>query len=314
MDTQTAYRRLVIVDPQFKDRKGHNYRYAKGIAAELGLPCTVLAHVSINPVARDGLDIRPCLDFDQYNNSIYKDAFRPGVLERADLLLSRISQRLERENALWPSDSPLAVMLRFLAKIPIVLLFIPALLVQMISLFRGRGSSVIQDTTALQLSRALKSANLGDGDLLVFQTMLWPTFESLLELRVLEKRNYDCDALFILHEDWLIYNTGFARFSPGRFQQRVLESLPFRASKVVSTNRPLSDYCERMTGYMPPVMREIDFPVDSLPARTRSPDGEIRILVPGVYRGAPASRSMNPSWRGLIRHPSIPRVTQSIRT
>jgi hypothetical protein len=285
MNRRSHYKRLVILDPQFKDRKGHNYRYAKGIAAEMGLPCVVLAHESFRPQSGDELEVRPCLDFDQYDNSVFKSSFKPSLLARLDSRLQGLVSRLDRENALWPINSPLAQTLRFLARFLRILLFVPGLLMQLSSMLAGRGSSAIKDLTAAQLAAAFRSIQLREGDLLLFQTMLWPTFESLLELRVLRSQPYPCDALFIVHEDWLIYNTGYARFTPGKFRKRVLESLPFNSTKVVSTNRSLSDYCKNMCGYFPPVMKEIDFPVEQLPAKGKASQGTIRLLVPGTYRG-----------------------------
>jgi hypothetical protein len=226
------YKRVVIVDPQLKDCKGHNYRYAKGIAAELDLDVVVLSHRTFSGDADEGLKVKPVLSFDQYNNNAFKESFRPGLIKRLGRYQDIILKRLTTRNGIWEQDSPIGITVLFLSKLLAVLLFIPALCHQLYTLLVGRGSSAHCDTTALEIMAAFKSVSVGRGDLLVFQTMMWPTFESLLEMRIQGVKTYECDAMFIMHEDWLIYSTGFVRFTPARLSKRVLESLPFSRSKI----------------------------------------------------------------------------------
>lgn len=285
MSATSKYKRIVIVDPQLKDCKGHNYRYSMGIAKELSVPTVVLSHVQFSGDSGQELDIRPSLSFDQYNNNAFKEGYTPSFIERLGRYRETILDILTKRNGIWESDSPVGIVVAFLAKVIAVLLFIPALIMQVKTLIVGRGSSAHTDTTALELKKAFKSVKLSRGDLLVFQTMMWPTFESLLEYRIQSREKFDCDAVFIVHEDWLIYNTAFVKFTPEKLQKRVLESLPFNRAKILSTNKPLSDYCEEWSGYRPDVVKEIEFPVGELPSPVGDSNGKKRILIPGVYRG-----------------------------
>src|SRR5690554_138441 len=119
-----AYKRLVIVDPQLKDQKGHNYRYAAGIAEQLGLPTTVLAHQDFDADNVSGMTVHPLLSFDQYNNSAFKDGFREPLFNRLGRYKQRLFNRLREPNALWEPNSPLALSIRFLLFLGEVLLFI----------------------------------------------------------------------------------------------------------------------------------------------------------------------------------------------
>jgi glycosyltransferase involved in cell wall biosynthesis len=193
--------------------------------------------------------------------------------------------RLSTGTSIWPKDSPLARVTVVGLAIFSGLLFIPAFLNQLYTLLRGRGSSAHRDLAAEELLKAFEAIKLGHGDLIIFQTMLWPTFESLLELRVQAIRPYDCDAFFIAHEDWLIYNSLFVRFAPARFRKRVLESLPFKRAKLVCTNQPLSDFCAQWSGYRPPLVKELAYSASDMPKRVEASGGQLNILVPGVYRG-----------------------------
>lgn len=296
------YKRLVIVDPQLKDKKGHNYRYARGIASKLGLPAVVLSHGAFSDGENAGFDVQPVLSFDQYNNSVFKEGFKPSFFERVLRYQKHLSIKIGQANGIWEQDSPLGLTLVFLMKILSALMFVPALIMQIKTLITGRGSSAHVDTTALELKQAFELIKLGPGDLLVFQTMLWPTFESLLELRIQANGHFNCDALFIVHEDWLIYHTGFLRFSPARFEKRVLQALPFNKAKVVSTNQPLSDYCREWGGYFPAVVKEIEFPqVFNRPEMSKR-SGRKRILIPGVYRGDKNFESVGVLVTEICRH------------
>jgi hypothetical protein len=113
---------------------------------------------------------------------------------------------------------------------------------------------------------------------------MWPTFESLLEHRILSQKKFDCDAVFIVHEDWLIYNTAFVKFTPKSLRKRILEALPFSRVKILSTNKCLSDYCEEWSGYRPEVVKEIEFPIAELPVGKNIDRDKLRIIIPGVYR------------------------------
>lgn len=281
----TNYRRVVIVDPQLKNTKGHNYRYICGIEAELNLPTVVLSHTSFLDTGKSNLEIQPVFTFDQYNNSIFKESYKAGVIDRLFAYHKKISARLTYKNGIWEQDSPLGVTVSFLLKLFSIFMFIPALAVQIKDLIWGKGSSGHVDTTALELKQAFASVNLGKGDLLIFQTMMWPTFESLLELRLHTDSIYECDALFIVHEDWLIYNTGFLRFTPAAFEKRVLQNLPFSKAKVLSTNQALSDYCNEWSGYYPEVVKEIEFPDACSNFQVQKKNERKRILIPGIYRG-----------------------------
>ncbi|QKX18083.1 glycosyltransferase family 4 protein [Microbulbifer sp. YPW1] len=280
------YGRVVIVDPQLKDCKGHNYRYAKGIAEELGLPAVVLSHQQFHGEGDDSIDVHPCLSFDQYNNSAFKDGYRPSFFEKLSRFKDHVFTRLQQDNAIWDKKSPLGTLIKIFVAVGNFLWFFPALFHQLYLLTFGRGTSAHTDLAAIQLKAAFQEVDLCEGDLLVMQTMLWPTFESLLELKVQANKNYGCDALFIVHEDWTIYNTMYARFSPAKLEKRVLESLPFKRAKIISTNKPLSDYCLEWCGYYPQVVSEINFPLeDGLPQRNIAESDKIKVLIPGVYRG-----------------------------
>ncbi|MCK7597364.1 glycosyltransferase family 4 protein [Microbulbifer sp. CAU 1566] len=280
------YGRVVIVDPQLKDCKGHNYRYAKGIMEELGLPAIVLSHQGFEGEGDDPIDVRPCLTFDQYNNSAFKDGYRPSFFEKITRFKDRVFARLQQDNGIWEKKSPVGTLVNVFVAIANFLWFFPALCHQLYLLTFGRGTSAHSDLAALELKAGFETVGLRQGDLLIMQTMLWPTFESLLELKIQANKNYGCDALFIVHEDWNIYNTMYARFSPAKLEKRVLESLPFQRAKIVSTNKPLSDYCQVWCDYYPQVINEVNFPLaEKLPQRAVGSDGKTKILVPGVYRG-----------------------------
>ncbi|SDZ78637.1 glycosyltransferase family 4 protein [Microbulbifer marinus] len=280
------YGRIVIVDPQLKDCKGHNYRYAKGIAEELGLPAVVLSHRNFDGEGDNDIDVRPCLSFDQYNNSAFKDGYRPSFFEKLTRFKDHVFTRLKQDNGIWEKKSPLGTLVNIAVAVGNFLWFFPALFHQLYLLTFGRGTSAHTDLAAMELQAAFERVGLRQGDLLVMQTMLWPTFESLLELKIQANKNYGCDALFIVHEDWTIYNTMYARFSPAKLEKRVLESLPFRRAKIVSTNKPLSDYCQEWCGYYPQVVNEISFPLaEGLPHRNIDDNGKRKVLIPGVYRG-----------------------------
>ncbi len=280
------YGRLVIVDPQLKDCKGHNYRYAKGIAEELGLPAVVLSHRQFGGEGDNAIDVRPCLSFDQYNNSAFKDGYRPSFFEKLTRFKDHVFTRLQQNNGIWEKKSPLGTLVAISVAIGNFLWFLPALFHQLYLLTFGRGTSAHTDLAAKELKAAFEDVGLRQGDLLVMQTMLWPTFESLLELKIQANKNYGCDALFIVHEDWTIYNTVYTRFSPAKLKKRVLESLPFNRAKIVSTNKPLSEYCQEWCGYFPQVVNEINFPLaEGLPHRAIDDKGRTKVLIPGVYRG-----------------------------
>mgnify|MGYP000513043779 CR=1 FL=1 len=280
------YGRVVIVDPQLKDCKGHNYRYAKGVAEELGLPAVVLSHKQFDGDGDNTIDVRPCLSFDQYNNSAFKDGYRRSFFERLARFKDHVFTRLQQDNGIWEKESPLATLVKIIVAIGNFLWFFPALFQQLYVLTIGRGTSAHIDLAALELKEAFQDVGLGQGDLLVMQTMIWPTFESLLELKIQANKNYGCDALFIVHEDWTIYNTMYTRFSPAKLEKRVLESMPFQRAKVVSTNKPLSVYCQEWCDYYPQVVNEINFPLaEGLPQRKVEASGKKKILIPGVYRG-----------------------------
>lgn len=280
------YGRVVIVDPQLKDCNGHNYRYAKGIAEELGLSAVVLSHQQFHGEGDNSIDVRPCLSFDQYNNSAFKDGYRPSFFEKLSRFKDHVFTRLQQDNAIWDKKSPLGTLIKIFVAVGNFLWFFPALFHQLYLLTFGRGTSAHTDLAAIQLKAAFQEVGLHEGDLLVMQTMLWPTFESLLELKVQANKNYGCDALFIVHEDWTIYNTMYARFSPAKLEKRVLEALPFQRAKIVSTNKPLSDYCKEWCGYYPQVVNEINFPLaEGLPQRSIHDANKTKLLIPGVYRG-----------------------------
>ena len=280
------YGRVVIVDPQLKDCKGHNYRYAKGIAEGLGLPAVILSHREFDDEGDNDIDVRPFLSFDQYNNSAFKDCYRPSFFEKLTRFKDHAVTRLMQDNGIWEKKSPLATLVSIAVAIGNFLWFFPALFHQLYLLTFGRGTSAHTDLAAMELKSAFERVGLRQGDLLVMQTMLWPTFESLLELKIQANKNYACDALFIVHEDWTIYNTMYARFSPAKLEKRVLESLPFRRAKIVSTNKPLSDYCQEWCDYYPQVVNEINFPLaEGLPQRKIDDSGKTKVLIPGVYRG-----------------------------
>ena len=282
MSTEQPYKRLVIVDPQLKDDKGHNFRYATRLAKDIDLPTEAICHRDLDgSLMPDGVKARPDLTFEQYNNTAFKDSFKESLFAKLERRYDQVKNRIQESNGIWEKDSPIGRFVAFSFWVLNVLLFLPALIRQFYILLVGRGSSVHDDFWASELKDALNRARCGQGDLVVFQTMLWPTFESLLELR-LDEQFFECDAVFIVHEDWLIYKAGVIRFTPDQFQKRVLESLPFRRSMVLSTNENLSDYCETVSGYRPNVVKEISFPVEVEPHEHRESIG--RVLVPGPYR------------------------------
>ena len=193
--------------------------------------------------------------------------------------------RLTIRSGIWEADSPIGELVKFGAKVLAFLLFILALCIQIKTLVFGRGSSAHHDKTALELNHVFSTLNVNADDLVIFQTMMWPTFESLLEINIQAEQTYACDAVFIVHEDWTIYDTAYIKFTPKNLQKRVLESLPFKRSKILSTNQPLSEFCKVWSGYQPAVVKEIEYPVEKLPARKQSAEGTRRILIPGLHRG-----------------------------
>lgn len=280
------YNRVVIIDPQLKDCKGHNYRYAKGIAKEVGISAVVLSHKQFKIEDNVSIDVRPCFSFDQYDNAAFKGSYRSCFYEKVTRLKDRIFARLQQDNGIWERKSPVGILVNLFVIIGNLVWFFPALFHQIYFLVFGRGSSAQVDLAALELKASFENIGLQQGDLLIMQTMLWPTFESLLELRIQANKRYPCDALFIVHEDWTIYNTMYTRFSPAKLEKRVLESLPFNRAKIVSTNKPLSDYCQEWCDYFPQVIKEINFPLaEELPKRNIDGKRTKKILIPGVYRG-----------------------------
>jgi hypothetical protein len=281
------YDRVIIVDPQLKDRKGHNYRYAKGIAEQLGISAVIISNKDfvIDKSEGEAVDIRPSLSFDQYDNSAFKKSYKFSKFEKLDRLRLAIENRLKNDNGLWGANSPLGILMSTFFYLFNFFWYFPALIRQVYLLLFGNGSSSHTDLAATELELAFKRLGIKKGDLIVMQTMLWPTFESLLELRLRLKSKYPCDAVFIVHEGWDIYNTMYIRFSPSKFKTRVLESLPFKNVKVVSTNESLSKHCEKWGGYFPQVIEEINPVNASITSSRILEEGKLKILIPGVYRG-----------------------------
>ena len=101
------YQRIVIVDPQLKGQLGHNYRYLQAIAEGFDVPVVALCHKSYSGQA-GAASVRPCLTFDQYNNSAFKEGFNIAFHERLARIKQRLLSRLSADNSIWPEDSPLA--------------------------------------------------------------------------------------------------------------------------------------------------------------------------------------------------------------
>ena len=284
--TDTAkYKRLVIVDPQLKDRNGHSYRYAKGLTTELGLPTVIITHKHFQAGDDSSLGVLPMLSIEQYDNGAFKKSYRPTFFDRATHFKDRVFSRLQKNNDIWDGNSPIGRLVNIGVSVFNFIWFFPAFLNQLLILTIGKGSSAHRDVAATEFKVAFEKVDLRETDLLVMQTMLWPTFESLLELKIQANKNYGCDALFIVHEDWRIYNTLYVRFTPAKLVNRVLQSLPFGRSKIVSTNRALSEYCREWCDYRPQVVKEINFPlVEGAPKRHIDTNEVKKILVPGVYR------------------------------
>ncbi|GAA6167793.1 hypothetical protein [Sessilibacter corallicola] len=278
-------KRVIIIDPQLKDSLGHNYRYAKGIKSMFAVD-TIIVGNKCAKIPSSEIDILPLLSFDQYDNSAYKKAFRENPVSKYERFSTVIRKRVESAYAIFDRNSPLGKSLGLIPWIFNVIFFLFGFLYQLFKFVFGYGNSAHQDTVSQEVIGALDGLNVCKGDLVIFQTMLWPTFESLLEINISRASAYPCQAMFIMHEDWNIYHSMFGRFTPSNFERRVLESLPFEQSKVVVTNSKLQEYCAQWMNYRPEVIDEISFNVNGEDKLNNNPKSDkIRILIPGVYRG-----------------------------
>lgn len=279
-------KRVIIIDPQLKDTLGHNYRYAKGIKFMFQADTIVIGHKSFNDFSTD-IIVHPLLTFDQYDNSAFKKGYKDSLVYRLNRYLNIIESRKKSAYAIWRENTPFGKCLEVFPFVTKLFIFLFGFIYQLLKFITGYGSSAHRDLAAEELLKSLNRMELKSDDLVVFQTMMWPTFESLLELNVLKKDSYQCQALFIAHEDWTIYHSMYGRFVPSNFQRRVLESLPFRESKVVVTNERLQNYCELWLGYTPKVISEINSEGSQLRLSSSSEKDvdEIKVLIPGVFRG-----------------------------
>lgn len=282
---KNKFKRIVIVDPQLKDSLGHNYRYAHGIQSLFGVETVVIGHRDFFSTDRK-LEVLPSLSFDQYDNSAFKKSYVESPIFRLEKYKKYIKKRVEGAYAIFEKNTPVGELLRVFPIVVNILFFFVGVVYQLYKFIVGYGSSAHLDLASIELTQVLDNLKLKESDLVVFQTMMWPTYESLLEINLIKKSVYQCSAIFVMHEDWNIYHTMYGRFVPGYFKTRVLQSMPFLKSKVTVTNEKLQEYCTRWLGYCPEVINEINSldGLDITPKNYNKNNG-LRLLIPGVYRG-----------------------------
>ncbi|KZX58396.1 hypothetical protein A3709_02740 [Halioglobus sp. HI00S01] len=276
------YKRIVIIDPNLKDTFGHSYRYVRTLAANYPKSEIFLSAGTKNlSDAGTGVKLLPAVVEDIYDTTkLERISLKHRILRRAEHIYQANVDEFNQKSR--PAKAAMFVLRAclMLSKLTISLSEFLG------SLFRRH--TKFDDDFASSLHKILEPLSLTEHDLVVFQTMLWPQFDSMMELLVLtEKKPYEAHALFVVHDDARTYYSHYNQFPLRKFYQRVQENLPFLKSKILVTSSNLQRVADIEYGARTEVVADVNDKaiLANVDRKKGAQSGTKLVFVPGAYRG-----------------------------